>query len=818
MFRITLLTAPRRIGTFVGAFLAFFCAAVLVMAGGMLLQAALSNHPPVERYAGAAAVVTGDQSVGADNDVALTERARISSSLTGKLAAVPGVKAAIADVAVPATVDRRSVEAHAWSSARLTPYALTAGRAPARPGEIVTGYAAKPGTRVVFSSTEGPRSATVVGTARPRHAVSDATVFVTDDEATRLARHPGTVDAVGVIAGSGFDAARVRAAARPAVTFTGRDRGKAESSDSGEAHTRLIAVSASFAGVGIFVALFVVMGTMSLSIQQREQEIALLRAVAATPSQIRRMIAWEATLIALFGSAAGIWFGQKLGYELADGLVRHRIAPPEFAVQAGWLPISAVIGGSVLVALLAVMSAGRRASRVAPTRALADAAVEPRGLGRGRLIGGLIAIASALPLLSVASTTTNPATAAATSELTAIFLVTAVGFLGPAVARIVAAPLRPILSGISPVGGFLASSNLATATRRFSSASTPIILTVAMSCTLLFSTSTIDHAVTQQRDAGLKPDLVVSSTGPGLAPAALADVRATAGVGSAVGVTSTSLGPSLGVGDGVIPTQILSGGKGGGLDVDVTAGSLNALRGKTIALGVRRARAAGAHVGDTVKVMLGDGSAAHAKVVAIYNRSLGFGEALVAPELVAGHVNSPLVGTILVRASDQATASAGLRKLSARYPGLRVQDSAALKSADDLDRETNRWLGPLFVVMIFTFTSIAVVNTLVMIALRRGRELALLRLSGATRRQVRSMARWEAALIVVIGLGVGLAIAATALLPLSHALTGNLKPHVPADQLGAILGISAVLALLALSIPTRRALRTAPIKAVGSVE
>jgi putative ABC transport system permease protein len=42
---------------------------------------------------------------------------------------------------------------------------------------------------------------------------------------------------------------------------------------------------------------------------------------------------------------------------------------------------------------------------------------------------------------------------------------------------------------------------------------------------------------------------------------------------------------------------------------------------------------------------------------------------------------------------------------------------------------------------------------LAMIALRRGRELALLRLTGATPRQVRSMARWEAALIVAIGLG-----------------------------------------------------------------
>ena len=94
----------------------------------------------------------------------------------------------------------------------------------------------------------------------------------------------------------------------------------------------------------------------------------------------------------------------------------------------------------------------------------------------------------------------------------------------------------------------------------------------------------------------------------------------------------------------------------------------------------------------------------------------------------------------------------------------------------DADRETNRWLGPLFVALIFAFSSIAVVNTLAMIALQRGRELALLRLVGGTRGQVRAMARWEAGLIIAMGLGVGLAIAATALLPLSHALTGSLRP------------------------------------------
>ena len=196
-------------------------------------------------------------------------------------------------------------------------------------------------------------------------------------------------------------------------------------------------------------------------------------------------------------------------------------------------------------------------------------------------------------------------------------------------------------------------------------------------------------------------------------------------------------------------------------------------------------------------------------VVAIYTRELALGDALLAPELAAGHQTSPLLGTILIRArTAPLQVAARLRALGARYPGLRVTDRASVVSAADADRELNRWLGPLFVAMIFAFTSIAVINTLVMIALRRGRELALLRLVGATPRQVRSMARSEAALIIAIGLGLGLAIAATALLPLSHALTGSLRPHVPALPLAAILGSSALLALLSLALPTRRELRS----------
>ena len=147
-----------------------------------------------------------------------------------------------------------------------------------------------------------------------------------------------------------------------------------------------------------------------------------------------------------------------------------------------------------------------------------------------------------------------------------------------------------------------------------------------------------------------------------------------------------------------------------------------------------------------------------------------------------------------------------------------MSDSASLVTATDGDRETEPLARPVLRRDVFAFTSIAVVNTLIMIALRRRRELALLRLTGATTRQVRSMARWEAILIITIGLGIGLAIAATALLPLSHAFTGGFRPYAPAGWLAAILGVSALLALVALSVPTRRALRTQPAEAIRSRE
>lgn len=85
---------------------------------------------------------------------------------------MPGVRAAIGDVSVAARLGSRSAEAHGWASAALTPYVLSAGRPPDRPDEVVTGYRAALGARLMLASTGPARAVTVVGVARPRHPVS----------------------------------------------------------------------------------------------------------------------------------------------------------------------------------------------------------------------------------------------------------------------------------------------------------------------------------------------------------------------------------------------------------------------------------------------------------------------------------------------------------------------------------------------------------------------------------------------------------------------------------------------------------------------
>jgi putative ABC transport system permease protein len=177
-----------------------------------------------------------------------------------------------------------------------------------------------------------------------------------------------------------------------------------------------------------------------------------------------------------------------------------------------------------------------------------------------------------------------------------------------------------------------------------------------------------------------------------------------------------------------------------------------------------------------------------------------------------------LADTVLIRLAPGAARAAVARRLhavSAAHPGVTVGDQRDLEARADHAREANDWLFRILAVIVFAFTAIAVVNTLSMIAVHRTRELGLLRLIGATPAQVRSMSRWEAALVAGLGVGAGAAIGLVTLMPTAHELTGSPWPYAPPALVALVLASAAGVAVIGTQLATRVAMRPRPVDAIG---
>lgn len=149
MLRYALQTVRDRKAGFLGAFVALLCAAALVTACGTLLETGLRGKIATERYAAAPVVVSADQNVHQTTvkekkgkaktkhkAKPVAERAWLPASTVDAVRSVPGVERAVPELsfqAVPlvkAPGGAKPSYGHAWTSAALTPFTLTEGRAP----------------------------------------------------------------------------------------------------------------------------------------------------------------------------------------------------------------------------------------------------------------------------------------------------------------------------------------------------------------------------------------------------------------------------------------------------------------------------------------------------------------------------------------------------------------------------------------------------------------------------------------------------------------------------------------------------------------
>ncbi|MEV4345311.1 FtsX-like permease family protein [Actinoplanes sp. NPDC049596] len=580
--------------------------------------------------------------------------------------------------------------------------------------------------------------------------------------------------------------------------YAGDDRGFADRSDAGDARSFLMEAGSAFGGYVVLLIIFVVTGTVGLAVRHRRRDLALLRAIAATPRQVRRLVMAENAVLALVAAVIGVPAALLATNWVHDELVSRGFVPEGFPISGQPIAAGAAVVLTLLVAVVAARIAARRVSRIKPAEALGDIAVEPARGGKVRLVSGLLTLGGGGAATVFALGATGMAAQASAIGLLYLFVI-AVALLAPWINGLAARVIGPALRTAWGVSGDLAVANLRANARGMAAVLTALVLAVGFGGSVWFLQNNLQRqTVTQSRD-GMKADYALV----GSLPAGAAEkIRQTPGVAAATGVRDTSVVvPIFDGGEPATAKAVDADGLTTTMDLGVTAGSVAALKGDTVAVSQLRADSSGWKINDAAKIWLPDGRQVTLRVIAIYDRGLGFADVLLPRDLVAGPDNQVLISGKAVQ-----------------YPGAQLVPASELTGQLSRDLALSAWLNKLLIGVMVGYAALAAGNTMVMAALARKRELAVLQLAGVTRRQVRRMVSAEQVGLLGAALTIGGLIAAVTLTAVVHALTGQLLPYVPPLGWVVVLGGATVLALVTTIFPVRRLLRVPAVHNAGIKE
>lgn len=818
--------------TFVGSFLALVLGVGLIAATGLALAATFdAPERGPERFAAAPVVVRADGLLRVD-----TPTGTRTTPLDRPGPVPPGIAAQLAflgrtveDRSFPSDImdphpgqDDDARVGHPWSVAAAAPYRLATGRAPAAPGEVVVttgsgGPRLRTGDRVRVRTPAGSEARTVVGTVAGR-GFEDA-VFFTDDEAARISPD---IDALAVHAA----ATAVRDALGPDSgmdVLTGHDRRHADPDPDRDARA-LVSVNAllgTAAGITLFVSAAVVASTFSYAVAGRRREFGLLRIAGATPGQIRRTVLAESVLIGVAASAAGTLLGAGGAPLLVRRMTEAGLAPSWFALGDPSWPLHTAFWTGVSVATAAALVSCHRAGRTAPTEALREAAVDSRVMPVSRWAAAVLVLLLGLGLPALALATDPGDLLGRKSYVTRpMILIVGCALLAPVLVRPVGRLLTWLPARLPGATGVLVRENTAAGVRRTAAVAAPVLITVALAASLTGTVATLEEARATEARTATTADFVVTpgQEGRPLAPAFLERVRdidgavVSASRSTAVTVLEEDTALVSSEARAVDPARLAAVAK-----LPVTAGRLADLDDDAIVVNEEWLTT---RVGDRVTVWLGDGSERSLRIAAVLATGTGDNGVYVTPRN-AGGADVDRIDVEVAPGGDRRAVAAAL-DTAAADTGTRVATRAEwlAPTAPGPDDHTRTGLRMILGIALLS-TATALANTQVMATSGRGRDLAVLRLAGATVPQVLRLVVAEAVAAVGVGAVLGGVVAAVNLLVVQGALAllgVTSAVVVPWAMLGLVVAAAALLAAGSAVLPALSALRTRPVELAGSRE
>ncbi|MEU0008282.1 FtsX-like permease family protein [Streptomyces sp. NPDC006314] len=256
----------------------------------------------------------------------------------------------------------------------------------------------------------------------------------------------------------------------------------------------LMVIAAAFGEIAVLVAFFSVVNALGFALRQQHRELALLRTIAATPRQARRLAGGQVIATTLLVTAPGWVVGAAAARRFLTELQQLGMAAPGVRVPGTPTPMLVALAATLIVGLAAATVAARRISRVAPAAALTASSTEHGRTGAPRLLAGTGALVGGGLLLRLAATrpAEQPDKAGQAALLGSLVLLIAVALVGPLAVRVLAAGLGAPLRALAPGTGWLADANLRGYARRLSSAVVPVAMLVGLSGTMVIMTSSAE--------------------------------------------------------------------------------------------------------------------------------------------------------------------------------------------------------------------------------------------------------------------------------------------------------------------------------------
>jgi ABC-type antimicrobial peptide transport system permease subunit len=130
-------------------------------------------------------------------------------------------------------------------------------------------------------------------------------------------------------------------------------------------------ILAGIGGVALLVAAIGIANTMVMAVLERTREIGIMKAVGASPRDIRALFLGEAALVGIFGGIIGLALGLA-GGKVIELIIRQqnpRLNPPDIFVVDLTLALGA-LALALLVSLVAGFLPSRRAMRMSALSAL----------------------------------------------------------------------------------------------------------------------------------------------------------------------------------------------------------------------------------------------------------------------------------------------------------------------------------------------------------------------------------------------------------------------------------------------------------------